>query len=148
MLEPEWKCAENGPCLLKLDRLSKQVREMFETLLDGERQMHMDVSKEGGFDYDDPYADVRLYSDKEMVAEILDGPGLSGVMPKLVPKKKNSRCLLVVTFDGAGYDYLSSNAEYGGGITTHKFRKLLMAAKLPVFIEDYCNWAFVVYADD
>jgi hypothetical protein len=126
-------------------RLAAQVREMFEKLLSEEREAHKKIDVDG-----DPFADTRIYSDKYMVTEHVGGAGrgYEGFIPTLMDKDKaHSNCLLVVTYDGAGYDYLSYETDFGEGMVTAKFIKRLKEARLPVILEHFCKWAFCVYED-
>jgi hypothetical protein len=126
-------------------RLAAKVRKIFENILDEERELHKKIDADS-----DPFADTKIYSDKYMESEHVggEGQGYEGFIPTLRDKDKaHSYCLLVVTYDGAGYDYLSDRTDFGEGMVTKKFRERLKAAGLKVMLEHFCKWAFCVYED-
>jgi len=125
--------------------LAARVREIFEKLLSEEREAHKEIDADS-----DPFADTRIHSDKHMETEHVggEGHGYEGYLPEIVDNnKEHNNCLMVVTYDGAGYDYLSYEADYDEGYVTKKFRKRLEEARLPVTLEHFCKWAFCVYKD-
>jgi len=107
-----------------------------------------------GSDYTKKYGksksfdDVKIYTDKEMSHEYNKDPskGWTGTMSGIAPKKKDSNVVLLVTYDGAGYESFSVNE---GAVLTEKFQKMLdkKFGKEKYSIEHETNWAFSVYKE-
>ena len=127
------------------------VKQEFLNFLDKKREEEHKFEKgifSGKHTFDDPFADVKIYTDKEMATELNsdESKGWTGAMPYMKPKEKGSNVVALVTYDGAGYDYFSYSGDYPSLRLTEKFQKLLdnKFGKKYV-IEDYTNWAFQVY---
>jgi len=133
------------------NKLSAKVREIFEKLLNEERETHKKIDAEIGSEYSDPFADTKVYTGKHMETKHVGGEGQNyeGYLPEIVDNnKEHNHCLLVVTYDGAGYDFLSYETDYGVGMVTTKFIKQLEESGLKVMLEHFCRWAFCVYEDN
>lgn len=131
-------------------RLAAKVRQIFEQLLDEEREAHKKIDAEVGSKYSDPFADTRIYTGKHMETKHVggEGQGYEGYLPEILDNnKEHDNCLLVVTYDGAGYDYLSYETDFGEGMVTMKFIKRLKESGLRAHLEHFCRWAFCVYED-
>ena len=133
------------------NKLSAKVREIFEKLLNEERETHKKIDAEIGSKYSDPFADTKVYTGKHMETKHVGGEGQNyeGYISEVVDNnKEHNHCLLVVTYDGAGYDFLSYETDYGVGMVTTKFIKQLEESGLKVMLEHFCRWAFCVYEDN
>jgi len=128
--------------------LEQKVKGIFEQLIEDYRGKARKFDEEIGCPYQDPFADTRWYTGKRMTTHHCTGEGYEAYLPEIVDNdEENNNCLLVVTYDGAGYDFLSLNADYGEGIITKKFINNLKEQNLDVILDHYCNWAFCVYMD-
>jgi hypothetical protein len=128
----------------------KGVQDVLQNVMNKERQFSKKVLGEKLHekfkkDYGDDFADVKVYTDKVMKYEYNDDPsrGWTGTMSYMDKKPKDSNVVMVVTYDGAGYDYFSINE---GGKLTQKFQEALdkKFGKGRYHIEHNNNWSFSV----
>jgi hypothetical protein len=106
-----------------------------------EREFGKDWTEKYGTGFDD----VKLYTDKEMESEYNtdERRGWTGTLSGVTDKKKDSNVVLLVTYDGDGYDQFSINE---GARLTDKFQKELEKRYGDRFqIEHYTNWSFQVH---
>ena len=70
--------------------LAARVREIFEKLLDEEREVHRKIDEEIGSKYSDPFADTKIYTGKYMETEHVggEGQGYEGFLPTLKDNDK------------------------------------------------------------
>jgi hypothetical protein len=114
----------------------KMLREADESI--GEK---FDESK-----WNDPLADVMVYTDKEISTKKHEELGyLSG----LTDKEKGSNILATITYDGAGYDEFSYSGEYGMHRTPPALELLEKRLKEKfgdkVEVQAETNWALGIY---
>lgn len=127
-----------------MNKKPERVKKLFEEFLNSKREVEKKLCEEIGMKYEDPFADVRYYTDKKMEYEHNDdaSKGWTGVLSHIVDKTpEDTHLLLLVTFDGAGYDYFTydSSPSY-----TDEFEKILKKKGMDIIIEHCNNWAFVV----
>lgn len=95
------------------------------------------------------FADTKIYVDKEMktVTNFDESKGWTGRMSHIVDKKDDD-VLVLVTYDGAGYEYWSSNGG-GEGYLLEQLRKIILKKYGDkVWVEEYTTWAFEVYFEE
>ncbi len=134
---------------IKLGKIIPIQQQVVNILKDIMKKENNEISKLLGRK-DDLFEDVKLYTNKTITYESNNDPskGWTGTMSSITDKPNDSNCILLVTYDGAGYDYLSYNADYGGPLVTKKFEEALKKKFGSRFnIEHSTNWAFEVYED-
>lgn len=95
-----------------------------------------------------PFADTIIHTDKVMTYEHNDdvSKGWTGTMSNITDKPKDSNVVILVSYDGAGYDFLSCEAEYGRGMITNQLQEKLEKKFGERFNIEHCNnWAFEVF---
>ena len=134
---------------MSFKQAQKEIVGMFKQFMKdedakGDKIMGSDYVKKYGKSHS--FDDVRVLTTKEMVYEHNDDPsrGWTGTMSGIEAKKKNSNQVMLVTYDGAGYDFFSVNE---GASLTNKFQEMLdkKFGKDKFHIEHSTNWAFEVY---
>lgn len=122
--------------------LEKGVKALFEKTLTKYRKSEKEVSGDVDIKYKDPFAGTEYYTDKVMIHK----SSRYGIISSVHKKPRESNVLLLVTYDGTGYDLLSLKAYYGGGIARKDFEKLLKKKYGDkVYIEHNTSWSFSVY---
>lgn len=99
-------------------------------------------------DWADAFNDTIIHTDKVMTYESNQdaSKGWTGTMSSISDKPKKSNVVILVTYDGAGYDLLSQNE---GAIATHQFEKGLKQKFGDRFHIEFCNnWAFEVFDEE
>lgn len=103
----------------------------------------------------DPFADVRIHLDKDMSYESNSDAsrGWTGTLSGMVPKKKESNVVMLVTYDGAGHEFFSVDSEmsYGkNGNLTDQFQHALdkKFGEGKYHIEHNTGWSFSVYWEE
>ena len=93
----------------------KEAVEIVEKNLDNLREIYRKLEKKTGIELDDPVADVRIIEKDDHV---------------------------LVTYDGAGYDWFSYNCEYGMKIRDRLFTAL---EKEGFHAEDQNKWSLSIW---
>lgn len=99
-------------------------------------------------DWKDAFDDTKIYTDKIMTYEHNkdESKGWTGTMSSISEKPKDSNVVILVTYDGAGYDLLSISE---GATVTNQFEKELRKKFGDRFSIEHCNnWAFEVYNEE
>jgi len=131
----------------------EKVKKTFIGFLNSEREKEKEYYKDFKYHkYSDPFADVQVKTDKVMEYKHNDdeSKGWTGVMSYMDKKPKDSNVVIVVTYDGAGYDYFSPSGDYLKGRYTDDFQKMLdkKFGKEKYHIEHNNNWSFSVYKEE
>ena len=148
------KSAQKIPNINKCPRMGfkqaqKEIVQMFKQMMKdedakGDKMMGKDFVRKYGKSHS--FDDVMVLTTKEMQYESNNDAsrGWTGTMSGIAPKKKNSNQVMLVTYDGAGYDFFSVNE---GASLTNKFQDMLdkKFGKDKFHIEHSTNWAFEVY---
>lgn len=92
----------------------------------------------------DEFADTLILGNKVIQHEYNndESKGWTGTLSGLAPKPKDSNCLLVVTFDGAGYDHFTMDNPYS---IVEKLTTYFREHKYPIAIEYETSWAISFY---
>jgi len=100
------------------------------------------MNKKNG--WGDEFADTLIFGNKIIQHETnLDkSKGWTGTLSGLADKPRNSNCLLIVTFDGAGYDHFTMDNPYS---IPEKLNNYFNENHLPIIVEYETNWAIGFY---
>lgn len=99
--------------------------------------------------YGKTFGDVKILTNEVMGSEYNrdESKGWTGSMSFVKKKPKDSNVVLLITYDGAGYDYFSMESEHAIMMSAlEKFLKQKFGDRYT--LEHYTNWALQIYDNE